>query len=78
MDGLRGGIMTRFEKIQKMSVDEMAKFFVTNSSPDLPHSACYICKYDNGMWCEAPDDFNCTYEYKTELYKKWLNQKIKN
>lgn len=70
--------MTRFEKIQKMSVDEMAKFFSANSSPNLPHSACDICKYDGRITCNSPDDFHCNDEYTAELYKKWLSEESAN
>lgn len=70
--------MKRFEKIQKMNIEEMAKFFSVNSSPNLPHSACDICQYCEGMWCEVPDGFHCTNEYKTDLYKKWLNEELSN
>ena len=72
MSGLRGGIITRFEKFQKMSIDEMAENFAIGSK--FPHSACYICRYDGKITCNSPDDFYCTDEYTTELYKKWLSE----
>lgn len=68
--------MKRFEYIQKMSVEEMAKFFSTDSFPDLPHSACNICQYNEGMWCNKLD--GCTDEYQIKLYEKWLNEEISN
>lgn len=68
--------MKRFEKIQKMNIDEMSKFFSTDSPPDFPHSACYICQYNEGLFCNNPDC--CTNEYKTSLYKKWLNKELSN
>ena len=67
--------MTRFECIQKMSIEEMAKFFSTDTYPDFPHTSCDICPYDEGMWCDHRDE--CTSEYKAELYKKWLSEEAK-
>jgi hypothetical protein len=64
--------MTQFENIKKMNIEEMAKFFSTDTYPDFPHSPCYVCEYDEGMCCAKPD--SCTVEYKVEMYKKWLSQ----
>lgn len=68
--------MTRFDNIKKMSVDEMADFFSTDSFPDLPHSACSICQYDDGIFCSNQD--GCTNEYRAGLYKKWLDEELSN
>lgn len=66
--------MKRFEKIKQMSVEEMSKFFSKHTYPNLPHSACYICKYAYCMGCSNPGD--CTDEYMAEVYKMWLNEEV--
>lgn len=72
LDKQKEVVMTRFENIQKMNIEEMAKFFSTNSLPDLPHSPCTICQHNEEISCAKPDA--CTTEYKMELYKKWLSE----
>lgn len=61
--------MKRFEKIKLMSVEEMAYFF-SSEYPNLPHSPCYICQYDQGLFCTKSDE--CTDEYKAWIYQQWL------
>ena len=66
--------MTHFENIKLMSIEEMAKYFSSGRYPDLPHSACDICKYDEGLFCTKFD--GCTEEYKARVYKKWLKSEV--
>lgn len=67
--------MTQFEKIQKMSIKEMARFFSSNKAPDFPNSPCYICPHDiAGKFCVNSEP--CTKEYKISLYEKWLSEEI--
>ena len=67
--------MTRFEQIKLMDVEEMAKFFATNKHPDFPHSPCFVCQYDGGMFCSKEDD-ECTDEYKAFVYRMWLESEV--
>jgi hypothetical protein len=60
-----------------MSVKELAKFFSTDSFPDLPHSACDICQYNAGIFCGKTTD-DCTNEYKADLYEQWLSEELSN
>ena len=66
--------MTRFEKIKLMNIEEMAGFFSARKYPNLPHSPCYICQYDQGLSCIK--SYECADEYKTWLYKQWLEEEV--
>ena len=62
--------MTNFDKIKAMSVDEMAAYFA--SKRGFPSSPCYVCQHNEGLFCVNP--VVCTEEYKTEVYKEWLEK----
>jgi hypothetical protein len=65
--------MTQFERIRNMTIEEMAEFFAVGNSVNFPSSACYVCEYDEGLFC---GNDNCTNEYKTQVYKEWLESKF--
>lgn len=62
--------MTQFERIKNMTVEEMAEFFAVDKYPNFPSSPCYVCEYDEGIFCNKPT--NCTDENKARVYQKWL------
>lgn len=64
-------VVTNFEKMQKMNIEELARFVSSGKYPDLPHAPCYVCEYDEGMNCCKPGI--CTEEFKIEIYKDWLS-----
>lgn len=64
--------MTNFERIKAMSVEELAEFFSNGKYPNLPHSACYICKYDEGFNCLSPSP--CDDAFQKQVYKEWLER----
>lgn len=65
--------MTNYERIQNMTIAELAKFFITNTYPDFPNSPCYICEHDRGTFCSK--EARCTDEDKALLYQWWLESK---
>lgn len=65
--------MTQFERIKNMTIEEMAEFFAVDKYPNFPSSPCYVCEYDEGLFC---GNDNCTNEYKTQVYKEWLESKF--
>ena len=64
--------MTQFERIKGMTIEEMAEFFAVNKYPNFPSSPCYVCEYDEGLFC---GNANCSDEYKAQVYKEWLESK---
>lgn len=62
--------MTRFERIKNMTIEEMAVYFSTGRYPNLPSSPCYICSYDEGLFCSK--NGRCTDENKAQIYQRWL------
>lgn len=66
--------MTNFERIKAMTIEEMARCLQTNRYPDVPHSPCYVCKYDEWFECRKSDE--CTDEYEVEVYRKWLESEV--
>ena len=67
-------VVTNYDRILTMSVEEMARFFATGKSPDFPNSPCYVCEYDKGLFCDNDD--GCTEEHRTNVYKKWLESEV--
>ena len=61
--------MTHFEQIKRMNIDELSEYF---ASQTFLHSPCYICEYDEGMFCVCP--FECTKKHCVILYKEWLSR----
>lgn len=57
--------MTIYSEITSKSPDELAQWLV-NFFP-----VCYLCEYDDGPMCANPGI--CTYDYKLNLIKEWLN-----
>jgi hypothetical protein len=64
--------MTNFERIKTMSIDELAEFVSNGKYPALPHSPCYVCKYDDGLNCIKQG--GCDDEYQKQVYKEWLEK----
>lgn len=66
---------TTYDFIKGLSIEDMAVFFALDREPFLPHSACYICEYFDGPYCEknAP----CSEKDQINVYKRWLNQEYK-
>jgi hypothetical protein len=73
MHGIGELTMTNYERIQNMTIAELAKFFITNTYPDFPNSPCYICEHDRGTFCSKPS--RCTDEDKALMYQWWLESK---
>lgn len=65
-----------YERIKGMSLDELAALFADESSNGIPSKACYICPFDQGLWCGNADG-ECTKEERTMLYKAWLLKEAK-
>lgn len=65
---------TNYDRIRKMSVEEMAMFFATNEHPGFPHSPCNVCEYDDGLCCT--NENGCTNEYKAKKYQEWLESEV--
>ena len=62
---LEGDIMTNYEKIKAMSVDEMAKF-LNNATLDLEHCSCcpaYDICWEISASCET-------------VFEKWLESEV--
>ena len=62
--------MTNFDRIKNMTLEEMSEFFAVDKYPNFPSSPCYVCEYDEGIYCNKPT--NCTDENKSRVYQKWL------
>ena len=65
--------MIRFERLKNMSIEEAAEFFAVDKYNNLPSTPCYICDYNEGMFCTND---GCTDEYKVWLYKEWLKEEF--
>ena len=66
--------MTNYDFIKSLNVEDMAEYFGVDRRPHFPSSPCYVCEYDDGLFC---GNDRCNDEYKKEVYKRWLNQEYK-
>ena len=73
--GIVDVVFTNYDFVKGLGIEDMAKFCALNREPYLPHSACYICEYFDGPYCEknAP----CSEKDQINIYKQWLNQEHK-
>ena len=74
-DAYEKRVITNFEKIKLMSVEEMADFFANDKYSKFPYSPCYICQYEQVFFCSKPN--GCTDEYKRQIYQQWLEEEVK-
>lgn len=61
---------TNFDRIKAMSVEEMAEYFALDKHPSTP---CYVCEYDNGLFCSKED---CNPDYKIKAFKEYLESEV--
>lgn len=61
---------TQFDRIKAMSVEEMAEYFALDKHPSTP---CYVCEYDNGLFCSKED---CNPDYKIKVFKEYLEREV--
>lgn len=61
---------TNFDRIKAMSVEKMAEYFALDKHPSTP---CYICGYDDGLFCTKED---CNSEYKIKVFKEFLESEV--
>ena len=73
--GIVDVIFTNYDFVKGLDIENMAKFCALNREPYLPHSACYVCEYFEGLYCtkEAP----CSEKDQINVYKQWLSQEYK-
>lgn len=65
---------TNYNRIQSMSIEEMAMFFVINKFSDFPNSPCHVCEYGDEPCCLKKD--GCTTEHKVKVYQRWLESEV--
>ncbi len=75
-------VVTNFDRIKAMSVDELASFIAENSENGgfimmADRYICRKCKRENGGRCPTPDDSDCMYsEDDTATIKRWLEGEV--
>lgn len=74
-------IMTNYERIKNMSLDEMAGFFAETIKTDFIVMAdkyiCNKCRAEHGGVCPIGDDDKCLYENDNKsTIKMWLEGEI--
>ena len=57
--------MTNYDFIKSLTIEDMAEYFGVDRRPHFPSSPCYVCEYDDGLFC---GNDRCNDEYKKEVY----------
>ena len=66
----KSNVVTNFDRIKSMSIEEMAEYFALDKHPSTP---CYVCEYDNGLFCSKED---CNPDYKIKVFKEFLESEV--
>ena len=76
-------VVTNFDRLKAMSIDELASFLAKNATEGgafiqmADSYICRNCKKRNGGHCPVPDDVGCLFlEDDTVTIKRWLEGEV--